>query len=661
MNAELKIPPQSPRATVPTAGLAWLLGGLGVAAVPHAAYLPYWTLALFAGALVWRWMATAARVRLPSRTFLAGLTVVAAGTVSISQGLVFGHSSGTALLLVMTALKLLETHRLRDAMIVVFLGYLLIITYFFYAQDIVTALFLLISVVMLTAALQALNRGNSRPSATRQVRQSLRILGQSLPLALLLFALVPRLGSPLWSIPRSGADGVTGLSDTMAPGRISQLSQSTDVAFRVRFEGPVPEPRDRYWRGPVFWHYEDGAWSQNAVFGRASLQSTDDAALQRYTVTLKAHYQRWLFALDMPAEVPAGARISNALELVAMKPVDENRRYTMSSYTRYRAGTELNKGDRARALRLPADSEPRTRRQGAAWRAEGLDDGAIVQRALHMFREQPFVYTLRPGVLGDNPSDEFLFETRRGFCEHYASSFVILMRSAGVPARVVTGYQGGETNPVADYMIVRQSDAHAWAEVWLQGQGWVRVDPTAAVSPARIELGLHAAIGDASALPLLSRRSGDWFHRTALLWDAINNRWDEWVTGYGTWSQQRLLSMLGFEMSHWRDLLLVLALSLSGMTVLYLSLLLLRSRPAAPDAIDRAYGVFCRRLASRGLKREPIEGPLAYASRVVAQAPELANEVNEITRVYARLRYGPQNDTPFLMRRLGALVRGFRP
>jgi hypothetical protein len=278
-----------------------------------------------------------------------------------------------------------------------------------------------------------------------------------------------------------------------------------------------------------------------------------------------------------------------------------------------------------------------------------------------MYREQPFVYTLRPGALADNPSDRFLFETRRGFCEHYASSFVLLMRAAGIPSRVVTGYQGGEANPVGDYLIVRQSDAHAWAEVWLENRGWVRADPTAAVSPARIELGLHAAIADSSTLPLITRRGGDWLHRTILVWDAANNRWDEWVTGYGTWSQRRLLSMLGFDSAHWRHLLLVLVAALTGLTLLYLGLLQFIGRQPPKDAIDRAYDDFCKRLARRGLKRDAAEGPLDFADRVVAKRPEMTPQVEDITRIYARLRYGTDTDNPILLRRLRLLVRQFRP
>jgi hypothetical protein len=233
------------------------------------------------------------------------------------------------------------------------------------------------------------------------------------------------------------------------------------------------------------------------------------------------------------------------------------------------------------------------------------------------------------------------------------------MRSAGVPARVITGYQGGERNELGDYLIVRQSDAHAWAEVWLEGRGWARVDPTAAVAPARVQDGLYAAVADPDQLPFLVRRGGDseWLRQLALSWDSLNNSWNEWVLAYGPDRQKEFLSGLGFGPVDWGKMTVGMTVLLGGFGLIVAGL---RWRVrAVRDPVARAWLRCCARLARRGLARGPHEGPLAFAVRVAASRPELAEPVWEIARLYAALRYGPVAP-PADLRQLQRLARRFR-
>ncbi len=378
----------------------------------------------------------------------------------------------------------------------------------------------------------------------------------------------------------------------------------------------------------------------------------------RYSVILEPHNHRWLFALDMPVQPPPDARVSPTMELLADRAIHEPRRYSVGSVLRYRLQPTLGPEQARRDLSLPFDRDPRAHALARQWRKRARTPGDVVNQALHYFRKQPFVYTLNPPRLdGEDAVDAFLFDTRRGFCEHFAGAFVVLMRAAGIPARVVTGYQGGTTNPLSDYMIVRQSDAHAWAEVWLPGKGWVREDPTAWVSPDRIELGMGAAVTDGDDVPLMARPGGSWLADLRLGWDTVNTAWTRWVLAYGPDLQHELLNGVGLDSLPRMGL--ALGTAFAGILGL-LSALLLRDRRARErDPAREAYQVFCHKLARAGLPRAEAEGPEDYARRVARARPDLASQIRAVTDVYVLLRYRGRRN-PMWERHLRRLVERFR-
>ncbi len=638
--------------------LNWLLAGLTLAIAPHLLHLAVWIPPLFALAALWRWRAAGRGTALPSRWSLAIATLAASVAVALTHDWSAMREGGTALLVVMSALKLLETRNQRDVIMAVLLGYLLALTWFFYSQSPLSMVYGLTVVTVLNGALM-LNARHSPITTRQQLRSSAGMVVQAIPVAVVLFLLVPRLPGPLWGIPAPGATATTGVSDSMSPGSISELSQSAAVAFRVRFLSPVPARPDLYWRGPVLQDYRSGRWTVYTDDTGSPQPLIPEGPTTRYTVNLEPHQGRWLFALDMPASTPPNARMTASRQLLSNHDVTELLRYRQDSYLRFGFQSTLNRQQRRATLRYPDDEDPRTRALGMAWQQQGLAPMQIVQRALAMFREQPFVYTLTPPVLGRHPNDQFLFRSRRGFCELYASSFTLLMRAAGIPARVVTGYQGGEANPLGDYWIVRQSDAHAWSEVWITGRGWVRVDPTAAVAPQRIESGLAAALPDDADLPLLVRGGSHWLYPLALAWDAVNNSWNDWVVGFDAASQLGLLRALDLPQDRARSLLLLLVASLALIAAAAWWLPKLTARQRPDDRIGTAYRRYCSRLARAGLHRRQHEGPRDYASRIAQLRPDIAPEIWRVSRLYMRLRYG-SGDDPVLLRRLEAVVSTFR-
>lgn len=641
--------------------LSRLLVVLAMVVLPHALHLPPWLSALVVALGAWRYAAARYRLRLPSTGLRILLTVLVLTAVHARYGTLLGRDAGAALLVAMAGLKLLELRENRDVYVAVFLGYFLVVVQFLHSQAPFIALYMLVVVVLLTAMLIDLNRREVPPPG-----ETLRLAGgmvlYALPLMLIAFILFPRISGPLWGLPDDAYSGLSGLSGEMAPGEISRLSLSDAVAFRVAFEGAIPAPHQRYWRGPVFAQTDGNRWRGNDEFAATPPSFISQGPPLAYTVTLEAHNRPWLFALDLPAAVPPGARVTEAFELNAAQAVRERRRYRLTSYPDYQA-LGLSERERRRTLQLPAGGNPRARALAAEWRARATGAEDVVQAALRLFRGENFVYTLSPPRIDGDIVDGFLFETRRGFCEHYAGSFAFLMRAAGVPARVVTGYQGGEFNELGDYLIVRQRDAHAWAEVWLEGRGWVRIDPTAAVAPERIERGIVPGLQREGAAVRFASAQGEWLASLwdggRHAWDALNNRWNQWVLAYGPERQTDLLSWLSFGGWSWQSVAAAL-LALAGTLIALLVMQGLKTRARAIDRVQAIYQRYCAKLARRGLARAAAEGPADYARRVRRARPDLATEVDAISDLYIALRYthAPPHD------RLAALqhaVRAFRP
>ena len=585
------------------------------------------------------------------------LLLLLASVALLAQfGTLFGREAGAALLVLLLGLKFLELKGPRDVSLLVFLAYFLLSVQLLFSQSMPSALYLLVAALVITAVWVEF----SDPAGDRPLDRSLRLAGtlllQALPLMLILFLLFPRIPGPLWNLPRDAHSGVTGLSNEMEPGRISALAMSGAVAFRVAFDGDIPAPAQRYWRGPVFEQTDGRRWTPAATGNEpAGFTPRPLGPGLRQWITLEAHGERSLLALDRPTSSPADARLQADYQLLAARPVRERLRYEVISHPRFEAA-DPDPARLERTRQLPAGTSARVRALAERWRVESRAPAQVIELALRHFNEQPFVYTLNPPLLRRDPVDEFLFETRRGFCEHYAAAFTILMRAAGLPARVVTGYLGGEVNTLDRYLMVRQSDAHAWVEVWLEGEGWRRVDPTAAVAPERIERGIDPRpLREGEALGFRVPGQLAWLR---LYQDALNHRWNQWVLGYGTERQREFLRGLGFPDLSWPGLVRVLAIALLVVLALLALLILYRPGPRA-DPVQRLYDRFCHRLARHGVPRRPQEGPLDFATRASRCLPELAQDIDAITRDYIRLRYRDGADREALAR-LRAGIRALR-
>jgi transglutaminase-like putative cysteine protease len=618
---------------------------------PHADHLPTWIDALCVMLLAWRAYLTRNDLPLPRRWLLLAITLGGIAGILIEYHTLFGREAGVTLLILLATLKQLELRTARDATVVVYLACFIVITNFFYSQSIPTALFMFATLLVIIATWLHLQ------TATLPLRPRLRLaatlLAQAVPLMLVLFVLFPRVPGPLWGMPQD-AYASSGLTDTMAPGSISKLSLSDAVAFRVTFAGMPPLREQMYWRGPVLWDFDGQTWTVGKLTGNKPPQLDELSLPVDYTVTLEPHNKTWLFALDMPTRVSIPSAMGYDFLLRQRTPVNSRVRYNVHSQLGYRANAEEEPIQLRRALLLPQGLNPRARRLAEEWRAASKSDEAIMQRALRYFNQQGFGYTLEPPPLASvNGIDSFLFETRQGFCEHFASAFVFLMRAAGVPARVVTGYQGAEFNDLGGYYIVRQSDAHAWAEVWLPELGWARADPTAAVSPARVQSGLAAAVPDVAALPLMERTPSPWLRKLRFNIDAWAFQWNLWVLGYDTERQFAFLTRLGMEDVSWRKLAVRL-IGLMALLIGLLALVMLRRLYAGhTDEVQRLYMKFCRKLEKHGITRAPHEGPQDFAMRAARLLPQHAPAITDITACYVMLRYkqGAPSDARQTLRR----------
>ena len=642
------------------AAMLTLMAALVPVLGPHLSHLPAWCLAFGSILFLWRlwlvWRSRFAPVKLPSKWLLAFLMALAiAGTLWTHRTL-FGRDAGVTFITLMLLLKLLETRSKRDAVIAVFLSYFLILTTFFYSQTIGTAALMLVSLVLITSALIAANRDAAPMPPLAQTRLAGTIILQAFPMMLVLFLLFPRVNGPLWGLPADSVSGVSGLSDSMSPGQITSLSLSDGVAFRVKFNSPMPKESAMYWRGPVLSSFDGRNWRMQA--GNPLRPSRFEAAgvAVDYTVTMEPLQKAWLFALEMPTKLPDYAHLTPDLQPINSKPVQGRLRYDARSYPAYRPVAYEDRADLAPFLAMPPRVNPRTRNLVSTWMFEGTTGEALVARALNHFRTEEFFYTFEPPLLDNHPVDEFLFITKRGFCEHYASAFTAMMRMGGVPARVVTGYQGGEVNPVDGYFTVRQADAHAWSEVWLKGRGWVRVDPTSAVSPARIERGLAGALPQRFATPLMARFTPAWstdaLRKFKFNWEAVTNSWNQWVLNYSPDRQRETLQRLGMKTPTWQEMTVAMVAGMA-LVLLVVTGWVLKARRER-DPVQRAWERFCQRLARAGFARASAEGPLDYSRRVAAELrrkrpasaalAQVLSRIKAIAESYAALRYGRERD-----------------
>jgi len=635
--------------------LAGLILALMLVAAPHALRAPWWLPLLTLGLYAWRAAALINRWTLPHRGLLLLITATAMFGVWLEYRAIFARGPGIVLLLLFSGLKLLETRTHRDAAVVAFLCCFLIITNFLYTQSIPTALLMAAALGVICTTLV----GCSAPG--RAWRANLRtaglLLAHAAPAALLLFLLFPRVQGLSWGLPQDAQAAITGLSDTMSPGNFSELAQSDALAFRAEFTGPIPAPRQRYWRGPVLWDFDGRNWRAGPALLSRLPASPQSGQTYRYTVVLEPHQRSWLFALETAAQVPANARYTLDGQVVSLQPVRSRLRYDMVSVADARSEPGERDALLRRALRLPPEGNPRARALAAQWRHDARDAGDVLQRAVEHFQAAGLSYTLEPPLLGANAVDEFLFDSRSGFCEHFSSAFAFLLRAAGVPARVVTGYLGGDPNPVDGILTVRQWDAHAWVEVHLEGRGWLRVDPTAAAIPGRLDFGLARAVPVGSGLPLFMRPQLEWLRGLRYNWEALVHQWNLRVLGYSPERQREFMSWVGIERADWRDLAAALSAALGAFALTLLAWSL--RRWVRPDPVQTAWRRFCGKLAARGVARGSQEGPRDYTNRAASRLPRAGDAIRSIGALYLELRYGKAG-SPAAIDELAHRVRALR-
>ena len=633
---------------LPRNALAWIIISLFTLVAPHAGRLPLWVLAVYILATGWRIQVYRGRWSFPGRWVKVALTVSACVGIFLSYGSLIGLEPTVALLLTAFALKLTELITRKDAYVLLFLGYFICVTEFLFSQDLLIVLYSILNTVLVTTSLVALHQPGEHRFNRRPLKRASLMLAQAFPLMIVLFFLFPRIG-PLWTVPVKSHSAKTGVSDFLKPGDISRLSQSTEVAFRVSFDGDIPRQSAWYWRGLVMSKLEEGAWRTLSYYDQPAKERRPTPVERvgeplRYDILMEPTQQLWLYGLRYARSGDSGIMESSDYRLFTLVQLEDEYRYEVESWPGALLETEISSWRRDTEVALPDEGDPLTRELARQLR-NGVDsDWEYVNSVLSYFRQQPFVYTLQPPLLGENPMDQFLLQTRRGFCEHYAYAFVMMMRAAGVPARIVAGYLGGEVNPVNRTVIVHQFDAHAWAEVWIADKGWVRVDPTSAVSPDRIEYGLEQAMAEegsflsSSPLSPLRYRNIDWINSLRLRYDAITYQWQAWVVGFNSDQQLKLLNDVFGQLTAGKFVLVIIGTWVLVLLPVGFSLLRRkRIHPLAPQ--DKLYLEFCDTVARMGVVRDPGEAPGDYARRASQKLPLLADSVEAISRQYEQLAY----------------------
>ena len=650
---------------IPRISLTWLLVAQVLVIIPHLGHLPLWVIGLWLGCAAWRIQIFRMRAAYPNAWVKAGLMLGAAIGVFFSRGSLIGLDAGVVLLVAAFTLKLLEMRSRRDALVLIFLGFFTVVTAYLFDDRMLLALFSLLPVTALLAALIGLQQSAvaTRPWQTGRLAASLLL--QAIPLMLLLFVFFPRLG-PLWSLPQPNDKAVSGLSDSMAPADIAELSRSDALAFRASFEGETPDRSQLYWRALTLESFDGRRWSQSTFAQVPQTPAWDKRGEPlRYSILMQPSSKPWLFALDVGETTLDSTQQMSDFRLQRRRPVERTLLYQVTSWPEaVRQPASLGKGLR-HALQLPDQGDPRSRAWAAELKQQYPQSEQLVQALLRHFNREPYGYTLRPPAVGLDSIDDFLFETRNGFCAHYAGAMTFVLRAAGIPARVVAGYQGGEYNPAGNYVQVRQFDAHAWVEYWQAETGWVSVDPTFQVAPERIELGLEEAVAteqsflEGSPFSPLRYRQLNWLNQMRLSWDNLNYGWQRWVLGYQGAQQLQLLQ-------RWfgRIDARLLAISLVGGGALLLSLLalwLFKPWQRERDPQRRLFRGFERLLARHGVHRAPGEGARMFAARAALALPGQAQQIHAFAAAFEAQRYAGRDASPAQLREHLATLRRALP
>lgn len=656
-----------PEMSVNRRGIVWVIAALCISMFPQLTSMPLQLVPITLLPIVWRLLAEFRDWKPMPMILRVAATIIAVAALVLTYGGLMGRRAAVSMLVLMLSLKLLETFRTRDARIVASLSLFLCGTQFLFSQGIPMIIYITACLLSSLTALMYLHRREAfenvakAPDTGRNLFSELgfgvRLLAIALPIGIALFLFFPRWGSPMWGIPENALDARSGLSDSMTPGSIQGLFMDDSPAFRVTFNGTIPSNSELYWRGPIFWDFDGSSWKTSYL--SRNLLATDkpdpEKALFRYEVQMEPTEQRWMFALDYPALVPRGAQMTMDYQLLSRRSITKLRDYVMASDPNYVDSPELKMTLRRAALELPEGFNPRTADLIAEWRQEAISDTDIVRKALAYFNQQQFHYTLNPPLLSRHTVDEFLFDTREGFCEHYASAFTVMMRMAGIPSRVVTGYQGGWFNSIGSYLLVRQSDAHAWSEVWIKGSGWTRIDPTAAVAPSRVQQGAVESL--AQRRHLLDYQ---WLRNVRNTFDLFQRGWNNWVVAFNSDTQSRLLSIFGWDFIDSTKLVIAMiaAILVISAIIFLLAPLLLKFRATKnQDPLLRIWQKFIKKLTRAGFEARPSMGPMELAAGAKGQLNDKDEIITRITELYVLCRYSKHTDR---QQELAELVKGVK-
>ncbi len=640
--------------SIPRVSLTWLLVAQVLVIIPHLTHLPLWIIGLWLGSAAWRIQIFRMRARYPNAWVKGALMLAAAVGVFLSRGSLVGLDAGVVLLIAAFVLKLLEMRTRRDALVLVFLGFFVVVTAYLFDDSMLMAFYSLLPVTALLAALIGLQQSSLATQPWPTARLAASMLLQALPVMLLLFVFFPRMG-PLWSLPVPNDKATTGLSNSMTPADVADLSRSAALAFRASFSGDTPPRSELYWRALTLDQFDGRRWSQSdyAEFAPVAQWQKQGEALS-YSIVMQPSSQRWLFALDVAETTLEQTRQMSDFRLQRRQPVDRSLIYQVTSWPQALRELQPSQQTLRRALQLPEQGEPRSRAWAAQLKRDYPQPEQLVQALLSHFNREPYAYTLRPPTLGVNNIDDFLFATRSGFCAHYAGAMTYVLRAAGIPARVVAGYQGGEFNPAGNYVQVRQFDAHAWVEYWQAGQGWVSVDPTFQVAPERIDMGLEEALAgeqsflEDSPFSPLRYRNLSWLNELRLAWDNVNYGWQRWVLGY---QSQQQLEFLQRWLGQVDAKSLVAGLVGGGGVLLgLLALWLFKPWQRERDVQQRLFRRFEGLLTRHGVPRAPGEGPRDYAARAGLLLPAQAQAITDFATAFEAQRYAGQAPSAAVLR-----------
>ena len=639
----------------------WVVLSMALVISPHLSRFPAWSIILIFALLIWRIVCIKHTNWLIPKWLLVIIIILSMFGTFIYLGTLIGKTAGSALLSILLALKLHESRSRRDYMLLISLSFFIIVTNFLFSQSIPTVIYMLITIIILLMSMISINQDSAPIDFRYKFKLATKMLLQALPLMLIMFVLFPRISGPLWTLPDDQHSATTGLSDTMSPGNISNLIQSNATAFRAKFEANVPQQNQLYWRAMVLWYFDGQTWEKGKQnLSPAPMLSSSSPEVE-YTITLEPHQKNWLFALDIPTDVPNNITYTNNFVLRSEEKVTSLYQYKLKSRLSYNMQPNISPWELSAGLKIPVGTNAKTILFGQQLAKQYSKPEDTVNHMLRYFNQENFQYTLRPPATpGFDPVDQFFFDTRRGFCEHYASSFTLIMRAAGIPARVVLGYQGGTINPLNQVHTVRQSDAHAWSEVWIKNRGWVRVDPTAAIAPQRIEQNLNAALSPNESRPFHMQLSSGIFQDVRFYWDALDNQWNQWIVGYDDKLQQKLLTSVLDQKLALSDLVLLMVVTLC---IAFFIIILFIIKPwgkPKQDPVVKVYSQFCEKLSSQGLSREPHEGPQDFAEKAVKKFPQQKSTIELITRLYIRLRYEAMNSEK-QFDQFKQLTRKFKP